>query len=826
MGFGLRRALVPALAALAVSFAAGTAPANAASGPTEVAAKAGGKRLVAKITRTRYGVPHIRARDWTSAAFGYGYAFAEDNICTMADTYVTVNARRSRYFGPEGSWVFAGNGTRNNNLASDFYFQSIKEQRIVEKLLKRKPPHGPNKIVRQGVRGYVAGYNAYLRRTGVDNIPDRRCRGKEWVRPIREIDAYRRFFQLGILASSGAAIEGIANAEPLLDLGLAERRQQQALERLRSGEASGFFPIESGSNAYGIGSDATRGKWNGLVLGNPHFPWDGAERFYQVHFTIPGKADVAGGALYGAPLVLIGHTRGLAWSHTVASAWRFTPFELTINPLNPHQYLRDGKFVDMQAIDVSIPVRTAGGKVERRSRTLYRTHHGPLFTSLLGLNLFPWTPVKAFALGDVNERNFRYLNHFVQVNKAQSVPEFDRINRRIQGIPWVNSIAADSKGRAYYSMDGAIPNVPDSKATGCAGALGLVLFPLTGIPILDGSRSACEWDKDERAVAPGLMPPQRIPRLIRRDFTHNGNDSHWITNPAEPLEGFDRIVGDERTERSLRTRIGVIMAQERIAGKDGLRGKGFNLRNLAKVALGNRQYLGELWRDDLVALCSTSPALVSAGACEALANWDMRNNLNSKGAILFQRFAERLLSTFPSLPSGTSSGYALLGNSVYTNQFSPGDPVHTPSGMNKLNPLISTELAGAVADLQAAGIPLDGAPRRWQYDERGGERIPIHGGSGDLGLFNAIQSVWDPQSGYSDIPHGTSFITSVGFKDRGCPVKALTFVTYGQSENPRSPHAADYTRAFSRKRWNEVPFCPREIRRQALTTKRVTGPRP
>src|SRR5690606_29539174 len=232
------------------------------------------------------------------------------------------------------------------------------------------------------------------------------------------------------------------------------------------------------------------------------------------------------------------------------------------------------------------------------------------------------------------------------------------------------------------------PNVPDAKATGCAGVLGLVLFPLTGIPVLDGSRSACEWGNDERAVAPGLMPPERIPRLIRRDFTHNGNDSHWITNPAEPLEGFDRIVGDERTERSLRTRIGVIMAQERIAGKDGLRGKGFNLRNLAKVALGNRQYLGELWRDDLVALCSTSPALVSAGACEALANWDMRNNLTSKGAILFQRFAERLLSTFPSLPSGTSSGYALLGNSVYTNQFSPGDPVHTPSGMNKLNPLI------------------------------------------------------------------------------------------------------------------------------------------
>lgn len=830
LGTGLRRARWAALAALAFALAPAASPATAeAAGPAQVAAKAKGKRLVATITRTKYGVPHIRGRNWMSVAFGYGYAFAEDNICTMAETYVTVNGRRSRWFGPEGSWVFAGNGTVNNNLASDFYFQSIKEQGIVEELLERKPPHGPNRIVRQGVRGYVKGYNAYLRRTGVDNIPDERCRGKPWVRPIREIDAYRRFFQLGILGSSGAAIEGIANAEPLLDLGLAQRRQERALEKLRSGEADGFFPIESGSNAYAIGSDATRGRWKGLVLANPHFPWDGSERFYQVHLTIPGKGDVAGGALYGVPLVLIGHTRNLAWSHTVASAWRFTPYELTINPLNPHQYLYNGKFVDMQAIKVTVPVRAADGTVEERSRTLYRTHHGPVFTSLLGLDLFPWTPLKAFALGDVNERNFRYLNHFVRVNMAQSVPEFDRINRRIQGIPWVNSIAADSAGRAYYSMDGAIPNVPDAKATGCAGALGLVLFPLTGIPVLDGSRSACEWGNDERAVAPGLMPPERIPRLIRRDFTHNGNDSHWLTNPAEPLEGFDRIVGDERTERSLRTRIGLIMAQERIAGTDGLPGKGFTLRNLAEVALGNRQYLGELWRDDLVALCGTNPSLVAAGACKALAEWDLRNNLDSKGAILFQRFAERLLGSLTYLPSGTSAGYYLLGNALWTNQFSTGDPIHTPNGMNKLNPLISQALSGAVADLQAAGIPLDGAPREWQHDQRAGKSIPIHGGEGDLGLFNAISSVWDPQAGYSEVPHGTSFIASIGFKRKGkrkgCPVKALTFVTYGQSENPSSRHATDYTRAFSRKRWNAVPFCKREVRRQALTTKRVTGPR-
>src|SRR5690606_13334294 len=104
------------------------------------------------------------------------------------------------------------------------------------------------------------------------------------------------------------------------------------------------------------------------------------------------------------------------------------------------------------------------------------------------------------------------------------------------------------------------------------------------------------------------------------------------------------------------------------------------------------------------------------------------------------------------LPSGTSAGYYVLGNTLFTNQFSPGDPVHTPSGLNSLNPLVTTALSDAVADLQAAGIPLDAAPRGWHYDVRAGKKISVHGGPGDLGLFNAVNFAWVPGKGYADIP--------------------------------------------------------------------------
>lgn len=173
--------------------------------------------LRAKIVRTAYGVPHITGRSYEEAAFGYAYAFAQDDLCTIADQYVTVAGERSRYFGPEQTWTFGGNGSVNTNLESDFFYGRINARRTVERLAAQPPPLGPKPQVKAMVRGYVAGYNRYLRDVGVENLPDERCRGAAWVRPITPLDVYRRFYQLASLASSGVAIDGIGGAAPALN---------------------------------------------------------------------------------------------------------------------------------------------------------------------------------------------------------------------------------------------------------------------------------------------------------------------------------------------------------------------------------------------------------------------------------------------------------------------------------------------------------------------------------------------------------------------------------------------------------------------------------
>src|SRR3954470_22950912 len=170
----------------------------------------------ATIKYSEYGIPHSTGKTFGDLGYGYGYAFAKDNLCTMADQYVTVRAQRSKYFGSDESYIQRGNGTTVKNLDSDFFWQRVSNDQVVEKLLARRPPLGPNDDVRAGVRGYVAGWNKYLDDIGgPGGISDPNCKGKPWVTKITELDAYRRFYQLILIASQGVAIDGIANAAPV-----------------------------------------------------------------------------------------------------------------------------------------------------------------------------------------------------------------------------------------------------------------------------------------------------------------------------------------------------------------------------------------------------------------------------------------------------------------------------------------------------------------------------------------------------------------------------------------------------------------------------------
>ncbi len=730
-----------------------------------VAAEAAKKGYRAEVRRTTGGWAHVKAQNYGSLGFGYGYAYAQDQLCELADIMVTVNAQRSRYFGPE-----------DGNLESDFFYQRIKDMRTVQKLARRKPPHGPSKVVRDTIKGFAAGYNAYLKRTA---RPDSRCR--RYVRPITALDMYRRIYQLSLRASSANFRNEIVAAEPPSGGASAARVDPQAFNRR-------LDPENLGSNGLGIGRDGANGE-RSLLLSNTHFPWQGSERWYEIHMTIPGKLNVIGAALQGVPVVNLGFTRGVAWSHTVSTARRFTPYELDLRRGRPTEYMVDGRAVKMRKRTVRVRVRGGG----TRRHTFYETRWGPVFSfAAAGLT---WGTEHAYALADVNAANFRLVNQWEQYDRAQSVGDMRRANRRVQGNPWTNTIAADSAGNAYYSDESVVPNVDADLQSRCSSDHPIAPVLLSqGVILLDGSRARCRWKNDRDAVAKGIIGPKGLPRVTRTDYVENSNDSYWLPSARFRLDGFPRIIGGEGTQRLLRTRLAMTLAEQRLAGTDGLGPPGFTLPTLQQVMFGNRNLSAELARDTTVSACQASGRADLAEACTVLAAWDTRADTGSRGAVLWREYWSQL------------SGAGV----PWTVAYDPADPVGTPRAIDGADPKVLTALTGAVEDLRAKGIALDVPLGDLQAEPRGSEGIPIHGCSEGEGCFNIVSTDRDDQGRYDPFT-GASFIMTAAFDTSGT-VRGEAVLSYSQSENPESPHYADQTRLYSQKQWLPMRFTEQQIR--------------
>jgi acyl-homoserine-lactone acylase len=744
----LARALVATAAVLAMATAslsphpavAQTATPSAASPPP-------------LVVRNAYGVPHVRAADHHELGFGMGYAFAEDNICELADMVTTMDGRRALHFGDEG-----------DNLARDFHFRRLLDRAETEAGLLG--PQAPSAEARALLQGYAAGVNRYIRDVGAANIGDPRCRGGAWVREIEEIDLHR----MRRLRSAPLLGGTVAAAPP-------------GAPRVAAADEPPPDPTMLGSNAYAFGSEYTR-NGRGLLLANPHYPWDGMNRFYRARLTIPGVLDVDGAAIFGSPFIGIGHTQDVAWTHTVSTAVRYGLFELRLSPDDPTTYIVDGQPMRMEERPVRVPIRNADGSVGEALHTFYETTFG----TVVHTQAYPWTRERAFVVAQP-DGGLRSTDQYLAMYQARNVRELRDVLLRWQATEF-NTTAVDAMGEAFYGDVGAIPHVTDEHAERCfASEQAREVWRTARVPVLDGSRSECRWGTDPEAVVPGIFGPSHLPEIFRRDFVGQFNDSYWLTNPAQPIEGLPRILGEERTERSLRTRLALQMVEQRVRGTDGLPGTKFDLDNLWRVMFNNRNLGAEMARDDLVAACRESPTapvderqIPLGDACGVLAAWDLRVERDSRGAHLFREFAR-------------------AGGLRFATPFDPADPVRTPHTLDRGDPRVLGALGRAVQLLTDSSIPLDARLGEVQTEPRGDRRIPIHGGPGGEGIFNVITAPFVAGAGYPKIVHGASFVMVVEFTELG--PRSRSILTYSQATDPTSPHHADQTELYSEKGWDE-----------------------
>ena len=805
--FSRRR--LAALVAAASLVPLGTAVAAAGGEPAAATTTAGhgesrAATYQATIRRTTHGIPHITASSFGSLGFGSGYAAAQSSVCTLADTLVTARGQRSRWFGP--THRYNDQVTLDaTNLQVDAFVTDLHNRHVVEKLLADRV-RGPGRQARAMVRGYTAGVNRYLAKVGPAGVTDPACHGRGYLKQkARPLDLWYGVYLANMLASSGVFVPQIVDAAPPLPgAGGASVPSPDAVDRDKLLKALGRDPSSPfGSNATAIGGAATTtGK--GMLLGNPHFPWRGRYRFTQQHLTIPGRYNVAGASLIGSPVVNIGWNNNVAWSHTVSTAYRFTPYEY--HSTGGTSYVTDAGPQQLEHRHVTVTVRRKDGSLGTVKEDLYRTPQGYVLDD--PDVLMPWTPSSFWAIRDANAEQLRTIDTFLNMGKAHDVRDLLKRQDAAGGMPWVNTTAADRHGDALYADHSVVPNVPNDMAATCMTAAGEVLNTVAGLPGLDGTRadSDCKWRTDADAERPGIFGPKNLPSEIRRDWVMNANDSYWLPNPKQPIEGYAGIIGCERCERTMRTRMVSHYVIDRLAS-----GKKESPASLRGHEHENRVMAGEVMRahGDLDTLCSETN---EAEACKALRDWDGHSNRASRGYAIFEEFIARL----PTQGAQT----------VWLTPFDANDPENTPRDLNTANPLLIKAMSDAIAALRDKKIPFGATWGSLQVaGDRGAPAIPLGGGTGDAaGNANALASRWAAQNRdhYRPVTYGSSHIQAISFLPGG-RVDARTILTYGQSENPRSPWSSDQTRLFAQQRWVHFAWTRAQIRRQLVDRVVVRG---
>ena len=853
--------------------------------------------LEATIRRTAGGVPHVRANDLASVAFGAGHAQAEDNVCLIAEAVLKARGERARFHGP---------GDDNGNVISDFSYRALGVADGADEAVAALP--APSRAL---LEGFVAGYNRYVADTDPADLPPA-CREQPWVRAITPGDLFAHYrivaqYASGDLFATGALLAGVPpgqSPDPVVVTGTAERPNGSVGTSGTSGESvgatgaldqrdaesatrvAGGAPTEGtvadvldprrigrdivrsasapralvdtglASNAWGIGRALTEGG-RGALLANPHFPYTGSRRFYQMHLTVPGHLDLNGAGLVGVALPLIGFNRTLAWTHTVSTSRRFTLYELTLAEGDDLAYVRDGETRPIEPETLRVEVANGTATPTVLEKTVYRTEYGPMLAADLisGGALPAWgSDGTAYTYRDANAgaSATRLLDTWLGLARATTLEEFRQVFRDCGSTLWTNTTYADAAGNAFYIDSSSVPDLSEETlaalATARAANPGFAELFAGGVTVLDGSGSRDDWVEGECGA---LVPYERKPKLSREDFVQNSNASFWSTNPAEPLVGYSPLYGEEAAPLNARTRLGLAMLQAPTetgfatsapAGQDGR----FDALELLEVIWNDRALHAERLLPELRRRCTAigeaEVSLPDGGsravdtACDVLSGWDGTYGIDSVGAHVFRVFLARYFDrddTAPTIP------------------FDPADPVNTPAGVPETalgtaaDPLLQSLAAGLEA-LDAAAIAYDatlGSVQSWRPSggaPPGGtpvalaDPIPWHGGSGGLdGAFNAVGVTDSPfaedtrfprlaptpipgTGGLSATPgegwaigRGTSWHFGLEFTDDGPEAWGLT--SYSQSSDPASPWFVDQSEAYSTKTPRRLLFDEADI---------------
>ena len=356
------------------------------------------------IERDTNGVPHIRASSEEAAAFGFGYAQAEDHAEELARRLIAGRGEAAKYFGDAGV---------DNDLAIARFDNVEASRRALDEV-------GP--VYRRMLEAFAAGVNLYVAQHR-DTLPP-------WIPVFTAAD-----IQAGARSGAAVSLAGDAIAQRL------ERRYSNDPERRVEGSPEPLID-QPGSNAFALaGSRTTTGK--PILMGNPHLAW--SSRYWEAHVIVPGKINFYGSTLVGIPVLRAGFNDRIGFVQTNNAPDLDDVYALTLTGGDRYQF--DGAAHRLEPFDVSIEVRNADGTFRRETRTYWRSHIGPVVHR---------TTDRAYVVRSMRLESPRYYEGFYHASKARNLRGFmDAMSRA--HVPTSNFTYADADGNILYLWNARLP---------------------------------------------------------------------------------------------------------------------------------------------------------------------------------------------------------------------------------------------------------------------------------------------------------------------------------------------------------------------------------
>jgi penicillin amidase len=510
------------------------------------------------IYRDEFGIPHIYATTAEGACFGHGYAQAADRLEELLKQYMRATGTMSEAFGPE-------------------FFRDDYRQRLYRHAAISKARYGelPAKV-RALIEAYQSGVKLYMK-----EHPS-------------EVPAWAPAIEPWMCVALGRyIIWGWPEGEAGGDL-----------------ERSGIKPdpVEyHGSNEWLVAPNRTAYDAP-IALVDPHLGWYGAFRFYEARLY-GGELAFSGMAILGNPLPALGHSRYCSIAMTTGGPDTSDVYEEELNPDNPRQYRRDGKWLDMEVATEVIKVKEAGGVAEKKVDIEY-TRHGPVVARKNG-------KAYVFAIPYANEVGLPEQTYKMCI--ARNLAEMKEA-LAMQQLMMQNVMVGTTEGDIYYVRAGRVPiraKGHDYKRA------------------MPGNTSKADWQ--------GIHPFEDLVQIENppQGYMQNCNVSPQFMMKNSPLKpsperpylfnGFVNL--EQRHDNPLHQRAAMCVELLHNA-------KNMTVEDAIEIAMSPAVYGADAWQERLRKAWSTASADARTDAeleklYALIANWSRRCEPDNTGAIAY-----------------------------------------------------------------------------------------------------------------------------------------------------------------------------------------------